>query len=382
MTNNIVPYDNFWYANRALERLEKNLKLTKTIYREYDSEPATRGKVTKIRRPGGFTAYQYPTMTTNDLDPFERTLSLDQFWHVTFGVKDDELAYSGQRVIDEHIAPAMQALANQIETVVSKMLLSTGGRTVASSPAVIADLTALRAAMNTRSVPEANRYLALDAALEQEFLNVAAFTSARDNAQGGQAQVEGMLGRKYGFDTYFQEILPALVVSTIAGTGTIAAVVTQAKGVETIIINGSSTLTGIARQGFQFTIAGDAQVYTVTADATAAGNNISVGISPPLQKAITGSPVVTLGALTGYGAVACAYHQHAFGIKTANLGASGNGKGATQASVVDPRTNLSVRVTQWYDPDNSTGPINKVRFDCLFGVTPLDNNMAQGYMNA
>lgn len=382
MSNNIAPYDNYWYANRALERLEKNLMLTKTIYREYDAEPGSKGKVTKIRRPGGFTAYQYPTMTTNDLDPFERTLTLDQFWHVTFGVKDDELAYSGQRVIDEHIAPAMQALANQIETVVADMLLKTGGRTIATGPAAIADLTALRKALNERNVPAGDRYLALGAALEQEFLNIAAFTSAQDNADGGRAQVEGILGRKYGFNTYFQPTLPALVASTIAGTGTIAAVVAQDKGVETIVINGSSTLTGIARKGFQFTIAGDAQVYTVTADATAAGNNVSVGISPPLQKAIAASPVVTLGALTGYGTVACAYHQHAFGIKTANLGNSGNGKGASQASVVDPRTNLSIRVTQWYDPDNAAGPTNKVRFDALFGVTPLENNMAQGYLDA
>lgn len=382
MANNIAPYDNYWYANQALARLEKNLMLTKTIYREYDSEPSKAGKITKIRKPGGFSAYQYPTMTVNNIDPFERNLTLDQFWHVTFGVQDDERAYSGQRIIDEHIAPAMQALANQIETKVSEMILFCGNRTAASSPAVVSDLTSLRASLNGRSVPRGDRFLAVDAAIEQELLNVSAFTSAADNADGGRAQVEGILGRKYGFDIYFQEILPSIAASTIAGTGTIALLGNTAKGATSIVVDGSSTLTGIARKGWTFTIAGDAQVYATTAEATAGGNAITLNISPPLQMAHLDNDVVTLGALTAYGTMGCAYHKTAFGIKTAALHTDGNGQGASQAMVMDPRTNLGLRVTQWYDPDNPTGPISKVRFDCLFGVTPLDENAAQGFANA
>lgn len=379
MANNITPYDNYWYANQALARLEKNLMLTKTIYREYDTEPSKAGKITKIRKPGGFSAYQYPTMTVNNIDPFERNLTLDQFWHVTFGVQDDERAYTGQRIIDEHIAPAMQALADRIETTVAQMILFCGNRTVASNPAVVSDLTALRKALNERSVPRGDRFLAVGAAVEQELLNVSAFTSASDNADGGRAQVEGILGRKYGFDIYFQEILPSLALSTIALTGTAALVGAHAKGATSLAIDGSTALTGIARKGFTFTIAGDSQVYAVTADATASGNAITVGISPPLQVAHADNDVVTLGAVTAYSTMGCAYHKTAFGIKTAALHTDGNGQGASQAMVMDPRTNLGLRVTQWYDPDNSTGPISKVRFDCLFGVTPLDENAAQGF---
>jgi hypothetical protein len=377
--NNITPYDNFWYANRALERLEKNLMFAKTVYRGYDEEAGRReGQVIKIRKPGGFTAVQYPAQTVQDLNPFEQDLRLDQFWHVTFQVSDQEKAYSGERIIGEHIAPAMQALAERIETSLSDLILYAGNRTIATAPAAIADLTALRSALNQRSVPKGDRFLAVPAAIEEQLLNVSTFTSATDNAQGGQAQLEGILGRKYGFDIYHQEILPALVASTIAGATIVAAA--AAKGATTLAISGA-TLTGIARRGFTFTLAGHTQVYTVTADATAAANAISVNIWPPLQVAITGGTNVTLGALTGYPTVGCAYHRNAFGMAMAMLDTAGNNRGAEQAFVRDPRTNLAIRVTRWYDPGATGGPAELVRFDALWGVTALDPNMAQGYLD-
>lgn len=75
-----------------------------------------------------------------------------------------------------------------------------------------------------------------------------------------------------------------------------------AAGATTLNFDGSlGTLTGDLVAGDTITFAGDTTntIYTVTAPATAAGNAISVNISPPLTQAFADNTVISLGGPFG-----------------------------------------------------------------------------------
>lgn len=387
MANSIQPYDNFWYANKALERLEKNLLFTKTVSRTYDDEPRKEGQTIRIKKPGGFVAQQYPTNTAQDLTPTEMDLTINQYWHVTFGLGSQEKAYTGEKIIRDHIDPAMQALGERIESTGTDLFLFVGNRTISANPAVIGDLTKVRKALNKRSVPRADRNLALSAELDEEFLNILNFSNANESSEGAQTQREGMLGRKYGLNPYFQEILPTLAASTIAGTGTIAIVGLGPKAIQgaqssVVTIDGSTTLTGIARKGYTLSFANHSQQYAVVADGTAAGNAITLTISPGLQIAVPDNTVVTFHAnVAAKQAVGCAYQSTAFVIATAKLEDVPQGRGVESAMVQDPRTQLAIRVLRWFDamPAGGGPPSEFMKFECLWGWAVADANRAERY---
>ncbi|MBF0103285.1 MAG: hypothetical protein HQK77_20485, partial [Desulfobacterales bacterium] len=53
----------------------------------------------------------------------------------------------------------------------------------------------------------------------------------------------------------------------------------------------------------------------------------------------------------------------------------GNNIGAKVATVTDPRTNLSLRSTMWYDPGTSGGK-TFIKYDVLYGAAAIDPNKA------
>lgn len=373
MPNTVTPYDPIWYANRALERLEKNLQLTKTIFRAYDNEPRERGSVIEIRKPGGGAVQAMPITTATDLDPQKIQMTLDQWWGTAFKVSDKEAAYTGERIINEHIAPYMQALAEKIEATVFGLYADVPWVYQGADPAVIDDLIGLRKQLNDNSVPRALRYLCMNSEREADLLKIQNFLSAADGSDGVLTQKEGYLGRKFGFDMFPNDLTQNWTPATPTITG---ATTVQgggaAKGATQVTISAASALTGTVSKGVTFSITGLTQKFAITADALAAGNAIVAAITPPLPVAVSANTVVTFDTIGAKG-ISLAYQQEAFAIAMAPLSERGNGRGAEQVTVNDPRTNMAIRVTRWYEPKDAE---EWVRFDALWGVKTIDGNRA------
>lgn len=374
MPNVITPYDNTWFANRAIERLEKNLMFVRTLYRAYDEEPRKQGSTIEVKKPGGMAAQAMPITTATDLDPTSFNITLDQWYGVAFKVGDKESAYTGEKIINDHIAPAMQALAEQIEASAHAMLLEVGNVYAGAQPAVIADLIGLRKSLNDRSVPKANRYLGMTSEREADLLAITNFLNANEGSDGTATQREGFLGRKFGMDLYHDEAAASRVEGTVTATGTIALNGAVAKGDTTLSIDGSTALTGTFKKGDYFTIAGDSRGYAITADAVCAGNAVTVSISPAARQAYSDGAVVTLSPHAGATKeISAAYQQEWGAIVMAPLSERGNGRGAEVTTVMDPRTNLTIRASRWYEPKDAE---EWVRFDALWGVKVLDPDRA------
>jgi hypothetical protein len=371
VANNVQPYDHIWYAQRALERLEKALGITKTVYMGYHEEPKKVGSVIEIRKPGSVPVQAMPITTATDLTPQKTTIVLDQWWGNAIQVTDKELTFGGEQLVNEHIAPMMQSLAEKIESTLVDLILECPWKVANMGAAAIADLVALRKTMNDNYVPKGARYLAVNTEREAGFLSIPQFINADQNADGAAAQRDGMLTRKFGLDIFQSDMLVNSAAGTLVVTGTAALVGAHALGATAVTFNGSTSAVGTLKRGDSFKIAGNNQKYAVTdATATAAGNSITVNISPELKQAYAGGSVVTLDTLTSAGE-SFAYDRQYMAIVMAPLAEDGNGKGVEIATVNDPRTGLTLRVRRWYEPKEAA---NYLSFDALWGKKVLDAN--------
>src|SRR5438874_1427443 len=96
--NDLGNYNPTFYAAEALLILYKALGMAGRVYRGYDRNPGDLGDTIKLRRPGTFTAQDAPGSAT-DIKPDSLSITLNQWKEVRFSLTDQELAYTGQRII-------------------------------------------------------------------------------------------------------------------------------------------------------------------------------------------------------------------------------------------------------------------------------------------
>ena len=85
MANDLGFYDPMFYANEGLTILTKRLGMANTVFRGYDPTPQQRGSIINIKGPGKFVATQVNPSTggtTQELDPRQVQIKLDQWWEV------------------------------------------------------------------------------------------------------------------------------------------------------------------------------------------------------------------------------------------------------------------------------------------------------------
>lgn len=366
MANTLGLYDPLFYAQEALIQLEKVLGMAAVVHRGYEKSPQEPGSTIKIRRPGTFTAQAMPISTGADITPDTVTVTLDQWYGVVFALTDQELTYTGERIVNEHIRPAAYALADKID--VSLAALYKQVPWYMDTASTIADFTNARKTMFDLKVPNGNRYMMINGALENAYLQLATFHEADKSSDGGSTQREGFLGRKFGFDIWANQNVQSHTPGALTGSPLINGAV--AVGATTILMD-AATLTGTVKAGDTFVVAGSTQRYAVAADATAAGNAISITTTEPVREVLADNAAVTFRQSTK--AESLAFHRNAFALAMAPLSEMGNGRGADIASVSDPITNLALRSRMWYEGKEAKMYIG---IDALWGVKTLDGQLA------
>lgn len=379
MPNTLGVYNPIFYAQEALIQLEAVMGLANRVYLGFDEERRSfgRGETINIRRPSTFTAQNAPS-AAQDVNTETVAVTLSNWKEVKFALTDKELAFTRERIVQDHIRPAAVALADVIDqTLAAHYLQIPWQYDVGSTPGVI-DITTPRQILFDNKVPLRDpnmMHYMMDGSLENAFLQLQAFSQNQGAGDRGiNTQFNGNIGQKFGFNLWANQNTP----THTAGTGTISgdlAVDLPASsypaGSTTVHVDATTITTGTLVAGDSIKFANHAQVYVLTAAPTFTSNEGDLAISPPLKTAVADGVVVTVTRNSGKQGLA--FHRNALCLVTAPLSEMGNGRGAEIATVQDPITGLSLRSRIYYDGDNSK--VN-VALDVLFGTKVLDQNMA------
>tara|TARA_R100000458_G_C8264251_1_gene239485 strand:+ start:262 stop:1428 length:1167 start_codon:yes stop_codon:yes gene_type:complete len=372
-------YNPIFYAQEALIHLESALGMASRVHRGFDAERRSYGKgdTINIRRPQTFTAQSAPVSSPDGLETDTVAVTLDQWKEVKFALTDKELAYTGNRIIEDHIRPASYALADNIDQALCANVNSTVGNsasTFSASDSASTTITKMRRKLFDAKAPMDDLHMQIDGEMEETFLKDSAFSQYQGAGDAGvNTQLRGTLGTKFGMEIFANQ--NADTMDKTAGTlADLAGAVdgTFAKGATAVTVDGLTNGETI-KIGDSFTIAGDSTVYCVTADVTVGSGEASLSCSPPLQVAPSDGAVVTLvnvGASTSMGV---AFHRNAFCIAMATLPEMGNELGAKVATVADPKTGLALRSRVYYKGDSSQV---HVALDVLYGIKTLDPMLA------
>lgn len=380
MANTLGVYNPIFYAQEALIHLEKALGMANTVHRGFEDERNARrlGDTINIRKPSTFTVEAAPDETGQDLNTETTVLTLNQWREVKFKLSDKELAFTGQRIIDDHIRPAAYALADDIDQKLYALRLDIPWfYDLASVPGstVVDDITGPRKVLFDNNVPLSdaeNMFYMINGGLEQGFLNLSNFTQWQGSgARGVEAQLRGSIGRRYGVEIFANQNVGAFT----AGDITVTTPLTDGsivKGATSVVIN-DTTLTGTMKQGDSFVLAGNTQRYAITADATASSNAITLNFFPSAVIAYSDGDVVTFRDGNNFTTDAIMYHRNAFALAMAPLPDMARALGANVRTITDPITGLSIRARMYYVGNSSEVHI---ALDVLYGVKTLEANLA------
>lgn len=385
MTTVLGAYDPTFYAQEALLLLENVLGMGLRVHRGFENERTSKnvGQTIQVKKPMAMTTQAGGNGTVADVSTEYVDITLDKWREVKFGLTDKELAYTGERIIQDHISPAVYALANYVDTQMTALYKYIPWSTNLGSTVAYSDYLATRKILRDVGgtlIDMGDVHFAIDSTLEAGYLGLNLFNDASTGA-GTEGLIRGSLGMRAGVQPFVNQNLPSHTGGTVlsAGTDAVGALNADgAKGDTTVSIDGLSLVETI-KAGDSFVIAGHTQRYVVTSDITlSSGAHATVPIYPALVKAYAENDVVTFEAQSSSVHSASYYanimfHRNAFCLAFAPLPEIGDGAGARMSVVTDPRTGMSVRSRLAYD---DTYAKVVVTLDILFGCRCLDPNMA------
>ncbi len=380
MTNDLGYFNPDFFAPQLLMRLEAYLGMVNRIYRGYEVSRNTQGnsegETIKIKGPSTFESRAAPA-APQDLKTKTVDLKLNNWREVRYEITDQEIAYTGDQIIAQHVDPMAYTLAEYIDQQCQKLFLEvphfynadTGG----AEGAWKKNLTGVRKVLVNNRVNfrnAANMHFQMEGEAEEGLLNEPAFS--QDQGSGGigvNTQLTGNLGFRYGMNTYTNQIHESFTIGDATGvTLTGGSGLTGARTIQVNVTSGSFNV------GDSILIAGDPKPYAVT--EASSGPNLK--IEPPLRTDL-GDGAITYA--TGGGASAgaqgdasiinAAFHSEFATVAFARL--PENNPGIQTRVVSDPATGVAVRMFVGTDIANSS---KIVVGDVLFGTKTLNVDAA------
>jgi hypothetical protein len=310
--------------------------------------------------------------SATDLSPETVSISLNTWKGVTFCLTDKELAYTKEVIIQEHIRPAAVAVADAIDADLCALYKDVPWYVAADGSVPVNDFTNCWKILFENKVPMQDLHMMVNGTLMAGYMGLSAFAQWQGaGAEGVNTQMNGTLGKKYGFEVFSNQNVPTHdsgVAADAAGAAN-----AQAEIGDTTLVIKSVTAGATVKTGDIIVITGDAQQYVVTANASDGNSDgvISVTIAPALKQQCLADTVVTI--FLDESPNCLAFNRNAFALAMAPLSDLGGQLGAQIATVTDPITGLSLRSRLWYD--GATAKVY-VSIDALWGVKTLNPNMA------
>ena len=376
-TNTFITIKNI--ARQLLPRLIENLVFPNLVHKDYSNDFVTgQGATIQVKKPVILEAKDFVEadgVTAQDVKEQSVEVTLDKLATVDVEFGAIQRATNVDDLNRLFLEPAAVALAQKINSDglgVYKDIIYTGG-TAATTPSALSDLTTARKLLNVQKAPVAPRYALWDPEAEAKFLELDTFVEA-DKSGTTEALRNGSLGRIMGFENFMSQAVKTHKKGTLATAGTAGKKIMlkgAAAGVTQVVLDtDDSALTGTLVKGdiLTFTPAtGDAVKVLVTADATAADNEITVKFTPALTMA--DDAVVTI--LANHTAN-LAFHPSAFAFVTRPLVAP-----AGVESYVTSYNGITLRVVRGYDMKYKKEMLS---MDVLYGYKTMYPELAVRFL--
>jgi hypothetical protein len=394
MSNQIGAYNPTFMAQEALWRLENALGMGARVYMGYDEERQSyeRGDVISIPKPGGFKVTQGGAGVLQSLSTQKVMIRLRHHDEVLFYLTDKELAYTGPRVITDHINPAVYQIANNIDaalTALYKDIPWSYDDVAASYDDFLGCRKVLRDVAGSL-IDMGDNFMAIDSTLEASYLGFPEFKAANIVGETPQGLTLGVLGERAGVQPFVNQNLDSHTSGTVVstgGSGLNTGVLTAdcPKGASFVAVGGVEAASGTILPGDSFVIAGHTQRYVATAEVTLSGGAGGVKFSPPAATDYFINDVLSFesGGTANPGSHADSYYSNImFNRRFAALAFAALPKhdkvSGANCSVITSAAmpGLSIRARVGYD---SLRARQYIGFDVLYGVKTLDPNMAVIY---
>ena len=371
----------------ALVILHNNLRLSRTINKQYDDqfakEGAKIGTTLKVRLPNQYTVSTGASLSAQDTSEISATLTFATQKHVDTNFTSAELTMSVQDFMARIGEPAMSVLASAVDADVANSIFDVYNSvgTPGTTPATAKVLLDAHAKLNYLAAPQSPRFLGVEPGA-----NAALVDGLKGllNPTGPVSEQfkEGMLASNIlGFrEVFMTQSLPNITTGARA---------TYQTNTPAGITNGATTLavdtgTGAMSRGEVFTIAGvfsvnpetkasTGQLLQFTVTTAYAGGAGNVSIAPALYKSgarqnftASGSDIPDNTAMTFLGSASTtyaqniAYHRDAFTMVTADLVMPEG----VHESAREVKDGLSLRYVRQYRIGTDDIP---ARFDILYG---------------
>jgi len=228
--NGFIP--ELWAAE-GLAILQENMVIANLVHRDFENEIRQFGDVVNTRRPGTFQIRRKSDGTelqNQDATATNVKVPLDQWFYTSFTIKDGEASKSFQDLVDIYLRPGMMTIARSVDrAVLGHVWGFLGGPT--SRVGRLQNLTAdnskdfvleARERLNINKAPLESRNLVLAPTSETALLKNELFIAAQQRGDFGTALESATLGRILGFDTYMdQNVNSVQLTSCVVSNGTV-----------------------------------------------------------------------------------------------------------------------------------------------------------------
>lgn len=348
-------------ANEALMVLLSNLTMANLVHRDYSNEFVKVGDSITVRKPAKFVAKNFTgQVDAQDITEGSVVVKMDRFRDITVNVGSKEMTLDIKSFSEQVITPAMQAIAQQIDSDLLAVGVSKAAKTATvSSTPVLSDIAGVGKALDIAKAPRQNRNLVLPPTILYKYNTLDNF--AKQCYKGdSQALKDAEIGKVYTCDTFMSQNCPENQSET-PGTAT-AYKVTGTKNATEFAVSGGTAASGTIKKGDQLIVNG--YLYTVTKDVTLSSGAGTLEVDQNIPETISEA----VDAYLVKKAHALGFHRNGIALVTRNLELPMGNKNSYIASA----NGLGVRVVMDYD---STHKQDKVSFDMIYGIKELDSDL-------
>ncbi len=393
MSNSLLTID--MITRKALEILENNLVLTRTVNRQYDDsfavEGAKIGSTLRIRLPDRALVTDGAALQVQDDNEQYTTLTVSSQKHIGVNFTTAELTMQLDDFAERVLKPRISQLASSIDADVANSFKYIGNSvgTPGTTPATSLVLLQAQQKLNENAAVMSPRYATVNPAANASLIEgmkglfnpVSAISKQFKNGIFG----EGILGYD---ELNMSQSIKQFTTGSRTGTVTVSSSVTT-EGSTTIVLTGLGSTT--IKAGDVFTIAdcfavnpqtrestGSLFQFVALADVTASTTatvqvNAMYSASQALATVdalpVSGKAVTFLGAASTQYPQNLIYHKDAIAFATADLLLP---QGVDMASR-QVHNGISLRVVRQYDINNDRLPC---RIDVLYGYSVIRPQMA------
>ena len=201
---NFIP--ELW-SKRINQKLRKSLVFGSVVNTDYEGEIGSGGDTVKINSIGDVTIGNYvpnsTSITPEQLNDYQTTLSIDTKKYFAFKVDDVDKAQVNANVMDEAMQSAAWGLKNAADESIAA--LYTGAANTITTTAIdstnaFAAVLTLGQYLSQENIPEDGRWLVIPPWFKTKLLLAKALVT--DNGAAADAFTNGKVGRVGGFDVY------------------------------------------------------------------------------------------------------------------------------------------------------------------------------------